>query len=213
LSAPEIRPIIHAELCHDLSDFLAMTDKADRHVTTLLLAAQAGDQDAADRLLAVVYDELRALAKARMARLHAGQTLQPTALVHETYLRLFGKGHAHLKNRRHFFFAAARAMRDILVEQARRKARPREGGGWHRVELREELAVRSPPRDEVLAVHEGLEELQRQDPLKEQIVTLRYFAGMKMKEIATVLGLSERSVHRQWRFSKAWLKNWLGRPM
>jgi RNA polymerase sigma factor (TIGR02999 family) len=182
-----------------------MKEGPNSRVTALLQTAQDGDQAAAEELLALVYDELHALAKARMARLPPGQTLQPTALVHETYARLFGKGQARLKNRGHFFFAAARAMRNILVEQARRKAALRYGGGRQRVT--EELAVRSPPRQDVLALHEALEELEQQDPLKGQIVSLRYFAGLKMKETATVLGLSERSLYRQWRFIHAWLKN------
>jgi RNA polymerase sigma factor (TIGR02999 family) len=189
-----------------------MKDKPNSKVTTLLQAAQAGDRDAADRLLAIVYDELHELANARMAGLRPGQTLQPTALVHETYIRLFGEGAAHLENRRHFFFAAARAMRNILVEQARRKAGPRHGGGWRRVELTEELAVRAPPSDEVLALNEALAELEQQDPLKGQIVNLRYFAGMRMNEIAAVLGLSERTLHRHWRFIRAWLKDRLAQP-
>jgi RNA polymerase sigma factor (TIGR02999 family) len=184
-----------------------MKEEPNSRVTALLQAAQDGDQGAAEELLALVYDELHALAKARMARLPPGQTLQPTALVHETYARLLGKGHARLKNRRHFFFAAARAMRHILVEQARRKAGPRRGGGRQRVELTEELAVSPPPRQDVLALHEALEELEQQDPLKGQIVNLRYFAGLKVKETAMVLGLSERSLYRQWRFIRAWLKN------
>jgi RNA polymerase sigma factor (TIGR02999 family) len=184
-----------------------MAHETNSRVTALLQATQAGDRDAADQLLALVYDELHVLAKARMARLPPGQTLQPTALVHETYARLFGKGNPRLKNRQHFFFAAARAMRNILVEQARRKAGPRRGGGRHRVELTDHLAVRPPPSPDLLALNEALAELEQQDPLKGQIVNLRYFAGLKMKEAATVLGLSERSLYRQWRFINAWLKN------
>jgi RNA polymerase sigma factor (TIGR02999 family) len=184
-----------------------MADEPVGKVTELLQAAQAGDREAANRLLALVYDELHALAKAQMARLPPGQTMRTTELIDEAYVRLFGKGEAHLENRRHFFFAAARAMRNILVEQARRKAGPRRGGGRKRVALTEDLAVEAPPPEEVLALHEALEDLERQDPLKGQIVNLRYFAGMRMKECAGVLGLSERTLHRQWRFIKAWMKN------
>jgi RNA polymerase sigma factor (TIGR02999 family) len=183
-----------------------MNDEPDSRVTPLLKAAQAGDREATEQLLAVVYDELHALAKARMARLPPGQTLQPTALVHETYVRLFGKADLHLENRKHFFFEAARAMRNILVEDARRKAGPRRGGDWQRVALDEELPGAAPPPDEVLALHEALEELEKQDPLKGRIVSLRYFAGLTNKEAATVLGLSERTLHRHWRFIRAWLK-------
>ena len=134
------------------------------HVTQLLRAAQAGDAVAADQLLAVVYEQLHQLARARMAHLPPGQTLQPTALVHEVYLRLADESDVTWEARRHFFFAAARAMRDILVEQARRKAGPRRGGGRHRQELDEACAVIEPPAENVLAVHEALEELEKQDP-------------------------------------------------
>src|SRR5260370_37659676 len=128
-----------------------MTDEPNSRVTALLEPAQAGDHAAAEQLLALVYDELHALAKARMARLPPGQTLQPTALVHEAYARLFGKGHARLNSRRHFFFAAARAMRNILVEQARRKAGPRRGGGPPRGGLDQEPALRPPPPERLLS--------------------------------------------------------------
>jgi RNA polymerase sigma factor (TIGR02999 family) len=175
-------------------------------LTPILQAAQAGDPAAAAQLLPLVYNELRKLAQDRMARLPPGQSLQPTALVHEVYLRLMGKHTLPLENRRHFFFAAARAMRDILVEQARRKAGPRRGGGRRRVELSEQVAVIEPPSEDVQDLHEALGELEQLDPLKARIVDLRYFAGMNMKEAAEVLGLSERTLHRHWRFIKAWLK-------
>ena len=181
-------------------------------VTATLRAAQAGDPDAAARLLPLVYDELRKLAQTRMARLPPGQTLQPTALVHEAYLRLLGKRDVQLENRRHFFFAAARAMRDILVEQARSKAGPRRGGDRRRVELQEDAVAVEPPVDDVLALHEALADLEKEDPLKAQIVNLRYFAGMSVPETAQVLGISERTLHRHWRFIKAWLKSRLGAP-
>jgi RNA polymerase sigma factor (TIGR02999 family) len=145
-----------------------------------------------------------------MAHLPPGQTLQPTALVHEAYLRLTGKSDAAWESRRHFFFAAARAMRDILVEQARRKARPVRGGGQRRQELDEACAVIEPPADNVLAVHEALGELEKQDPVKAQIVLLRYFSGLTTAETAEVLGLAERTLDRQWRFIRAWLLKKLG---
>jgi RNA polymerase sigma factor (TIGR02999 family) len=182
-------------------------------VTAILQASQAGDPDAAARLLPLVYAELRKLAQARLVRLPPGQTLQPTALVHEAYLRLMGKPDLNLEGRQHFFFAASRAMRDILVEQARRKAGPKRGGGRHRVALAEDLAVRNPPDDEILAVHEALSELEKEDPVKGQIVQLRYFAGMTIPETAAALDMSERTLHRHWRFIKAWLKNRLGAPV
>jgi RNA polymerase sigma factor (TIGR02999 family) len=187
-----------------------MTEHPDNDVTAILRAAQEGDKSAAERLLPLVYSELRQLARARMAQLPPGQTLQPTALVHEAYLRMLGKDDLHLENRRHFFFVAARAMRDILVEQARRKAGPRRGGGRHRVELDDGAAVYEPFSGDILALHEALAELEAEDALKARIVDLRYFAGMNMAEVAQVLGVSERTLHRHWRFIKAWLKSRLG---
>jgi RNA polymerase sigma factor (TIGR02999 family) len=175
-------------------------------VTAVLRAAQAGDENAAARLLPLVYDELRKLATSRLAQLPPGQTLQPTALVHEAYLRLLGKEDLQLESQRHFFFAAARAMRDILVEQARRKAGPQRGGDRRRVELPDDVAVK-PPAEDMLALHEALDDLEKEDSLKAQIVNLRFFAGMNMAETARVLGMSERTLHRHWRFLKAWLKN------
>jgi RNA polymerase sigma factor (TIGR02999 family) len=189
-----------------------MTETPDKDVTVVLRAAQGGDREAAARLLPLVYDELRKLAQDRMAHLPPGQTLQPTALVHETYLRLLGKQDLHLEGRRHFFFAAARAMRDILVEQARSKAGPKRGGDRRRLELDESTAEHGPPADEILALHEALREMEKEDPLKGQIVNLRYFAGMSMAETAQVLGMSERTLHRHWRFIKAWLKGRLNAP-
>jgi RNA polymerase sigma factor (TIGR02999 family) len=183
-----------------------------QQVTTILRAAQKGDEQAAARLLPLVYDELRKLARARLARLPPGQTLQPTALVHEAYLRLVGKSGPQPTDRRHFFFAAARAMRDILVEQARAKAGPKRGGGRKRVPLDEKAAICLPASPDVLALHEVLGELEALDPLKAQIVDLRCFAGLDVAEVADVLGLSERTVHRHWRFIKAWLKERLGEP-
>ena len=189
-----------------------MSGAPENEVSALLQAAQAGDREVPARLLPVVYAELRRLARDRLAQLPPGQTLQPTALVHEAYLRLLGKADVQFEGRRHFFFAAARAMRDILVERARRKAGPRHGGGRQRVELSEAIALAEPPPEEVLALHEALEQLEREDPLKARVVDLRYFTGMSMKETADVLGLSERTLARHWRFTRAWLKSRLGEP-
>jgi len=185
-----------------------MADEPDQPVTVLLRAAQAGAA-AAERLLAVVYEELHQLARARMACLPPGQTLQPTALVHEAYLRLIDTSDVSWESRQHFFFAAACAMRDILVEQARRKAGPVRGGR-RRQELDEACAVVEPPAENVLAVHEALDELEKQDPLKAKIVLLRYFSGLTMGETAEVLGLAERTLDRQWRYIRAWLMKRLG---
>jgi RNA polymerase sigma factor (TIGR02999 family) len=177
----------------------------DSQVTAVLRAAQAGDRQAAADLLPLVYAELHQLARARLAGQPPGQTLQPTALVHEAYLRVAGDSNVTWDGRRHFFFAAARAMRDILVEQARRKAGPKHGGGRRREELDEACAVLQPPSDDVLAVHDALQELEAHDPLKAQIILLRYFTGLTMDETAAVLGIAERTLDRHWRYIRAWL--------
>src|SRR5262245_55885839 len=187
-----------------------MSAEPDQHVTGLLRAAQAGEPGAAERLLAVVYEQLHQLARARLAQLPPGQTLQPTALVHEAYLRLADRSDVGWESRQHFFFAAARAMRDILVEQARRKAGPARGGGRRRQELDEACAVLEPPGEDILAVHEALEELEKRDPLKVKIVLLRYFSGLTTEETAEVLGLSASTLDRKWRYLRAWLLKRLG---
>jgi RNA polymerase sigma factor (TIGR02999 family) len=187
-----------------------MPAEPSQPITELLRAAQAGDAAAAERLMAVVYGELHQLARARMAHLPPGQTLQPTALVHEAYLRLADKSDVTWESRRHFFFAAARAMRDILGEQARRKAGQARGGGGRRRELDEACSVVEPTADNVLAVHEALEELEKRDPVKAQVVLLRYFSGLTTAETAEVLGLAERTLDRKWRYIRAWLLKRLG---
>jgi RNA polymerase sigma factor (TIGR02999 family) len=189
-----------------------MTDNPADEVTAVLRATRGGDGEAAARLLPLVYAELRQLAAARMARQAPGSTLQPTALVHEAYLRLVGKTDLHLEGSRHFFFAAARAMHDILVEHARGKARARRGGGRNRVVLEEVAADPGPQPEDVLAVSEALAVLEKQDPLKAQIVNLRYFAGMSAHEAARVLGMSESTLHRESRVINAWLKSRLDSP-
>jgi RNA polymerase sigma factor (TIGR02999 family) len=175
------------------------------HVSTVLQAAQSGDGQAAADLLPLVYEELHELARMRLARQPPGQTLQPTALVNEVYLRVAAETNVTWEGRQHFFFAAARAMRDILVEQARRKAGPKQGGGRRRQELDEACAVLTPPSDDVLAIHEALEELEAHDSLKAQIVLLRYFTGLTINETAAVLGLPERTLGRHWRYVRAWM--------
>jgi RNA polymerase sigma factor (TIGR02999 family) len=182
-----------------------MSSSGDSQVSLVLQAAQAGDRQAAAELLPLVYDELRKLAGHKLARQTPGQTLQPTDLVHEAYARIAGDSQVSWEGRQHFFFAAARAMRDILVEQARRKAGPKHGGGRRRQELDEACTVLKPPSDDVLAVHEALGELETRDPLKAQIVLLRYFTGLTMDETAAILGLAERTLDRHWRYLRAWL--------
>jgi RNA polymerase sigma factor (TIGR02999 family) len=173
-------------------------------VTRLLDAAVAGDPTAAAQLLPLVYDELRKLAAARMAAEPAGQTLEPTALVHEAYLRLVGGGDRAWDSRGHFF-AAAEAMRRIVVETARRKKRARHGGGRERVEVElADLPTRLPP-DDLLALDEALGRLEQIDPVKARLVNLRYFAGMTIEQAAAALDISRTTAHRYWTFARAWL--------
>ena len=161
-------------------------------------------------LLPAVYDHLRRLAQALTGQLRPGQTLQATALVHEAYLRLVGTHDPGWEGRRHFFGAAARAMRDILVEQARRKAARKHGGGAQRVELTDGLAIIEPPADDVLAVDEAIQLLQAEKPHLAEIAMLRYFAGLSANEAAAVLGVSASTLTREWRFARAWLVRRLG---
>lgn len=176
-------------------------------VTRILNAVQQGDTKAADELLPLVYDELRKLAAQKMASEAAGHTLQPTALVHEAWLRLVGNETLHFKSRAHFFASAGEAMRRILVEHARRKGSLKRGGGNKREELHEsQLALTMPP-DELLAVHEVLDELAQKDPAAAELVKLRYFVGFSLEETAAALGLSPRSAGRLWAFARAWLRH------
>jgi RNA polymerase sigma factor (TIGR02999 family) len=175
--------------------------------THILEAVMRGEAKAADELLSLVYDELRRLADQKMAHEASGHTLQPTALVHEAWLRLAGNSHPHFKSRAHFFAAAGEAMRRILVEHARHKGSLKRGGGSAREELHEsQLALRAPP-DELLAVHEALEELACKDPSAAELVKLGYFVGFSLEESAAALGLSPRSAGRLWTFARAWLRH------
>jgi RNA polymerase sigma factor (TIGR02999 family) len=174
-------------------------------VTRILAAIEQGDPHAAQQLLPLVYDELRKLAAARMAAERAGQTLQPTALVHEAYLRLVGGEERAWDSRGHFFAAAAEAMRRIVVENARRKKRARHGGGRERVEIElADLPTRMPP-DDLLAVDEALARLEQIDPVKARLVNLRYFAGLTIEQAAEALNISRTTAHRYWTFARAWL--------
>ena len=174
-------------------------------VTQILEAIQRGEAGAADQLLPVVYEELRRLAAGKMAHEAAGHTLQPTALVHEAWLRLAGNENPKWENRAHFFGAAAEAMRRILIDSARRKRAVRHGGGQQRLNVEDlDLAARSED-DQLLEVHEALDRLAAQDKVKAELVKLRYFAGLTIAEAAHVLGISEPTAKRYWAYARAWL--------
>jgi RNA polymerase sigma factor (TIGR02999 family) len=176
-------------------------------VTRILSAIEQGDPSAADRLLPLVYDELRKLAAQRLAQEKPGQTLEATALVHEAYLRLVDGDQARDWNSRgHFFAAAAEAMRRILVEKARRKARPKHGGGRRRQAMHPDLAAAPEPDEDLLALDAALARLAHTDPLKARLVELRYFAGLTGDQAAEVLGLAPRTADRHWVFARAWLR-------
>ncbi len=175
--------------------------------TLLLTAVELGEPMAAEKLLAVVYSELRKLAASKMAREAPGHTLQPTALVHEAWLRLVGSQSPSFANRAHFFSAAAEAMRRILIDRARRKMAERHGGGIQRVEL-DELNLAAPDSDpQILRVNEALEGLAKENAPQAEVVKLRYFAGMTNEEIAKVLNISVSSVKNYWTFARAWMFN------
>jgi RNA polymerase sigma factor (TIGR02999 family) len=164
----------------------------------------------AQELLPEVYAELRRLAAVLTARLQPGQTLQPTALVHEAYLRLVRQHDPGWEGRRHFFGAAAQAMREILIEQARRKHSGKHGGGANRIELSEGLALIEPPADDLLALDEAIGKLQADKPHLAEIVLLRYYTGLSVEETAGVVGRSVSTVTRDWRYARAWLAGQLG---
>lgn len=169
----------------------------------------SGDARAAERLLAIVYDELRQLAAAKMARERPGHTLQPTALVHEAWLQLGGDAQPGWQNRKHFFAAAAEAMRRVLITSARRRHAARRGAAAEHVDLEAPgLEVAAPvPDDDLLRVHEALDHLAAEDPRKAELVKLRYFVGLSIKDAAEVLGIAKRSADREWAYARAWLGN------
>jgi RNA polymerase sigma factor (TIGR02999 family) len=174
-------------------------------ITQILQAVDQGDARASEELLPLVYEDLRRQAMAQMAHEVAGQTLQPTALLHEAWLRLVGKGERHWQNRAHFYGAAAEAMRRILIENARRKARLKRGGDQLRVDYEQvELAATSPD-EKILLINDALERLQAQDPEKAQVVVQKFFGGRTNQEVAESLAVTERTVERHWAYAKAWL--------
>ena len=175
-------------------------------VTQILDAVAAGDQQAAAQLLPLVYAELRRLAAARLQNESPGQTLQPTALVHEAYLRLVGEDEAqHWDSRGHFFAAAAQAMRRILVEIARQKASLKRGGDRERMDVVDDLLATPQPREDLVALDAALTRLAETDKQAAELVQLRYFAGLPIREIAEILGIAPRTADRLWAFAKAWL--------
>jgi RNA polymerase sigma factor (TIGR02999 family) len=176
------------------------------NVTHILSAIEQGDPDAASQLLPLVYDELRKLAAQKLARETPGQTLQPTALVHEAYLRLVGESEEqHWDSLGHFFAAAAEAMRRILVEIARQKASLKRGGDRDRVDVADSLLATPEPHEDLVALDAALTRLAETNKQAAELVQLRYFAGLPIRQIAEILGVAPRTADRLWTFAKAWL--------
>ncbi len=189
-----------------------MTDQPDAEITRVLQAVGRGDRQAAEDLLPLLYDELRRLAGSKLAHEPPGQTLQPTALVHEAYLRLVGTENPGWENRGHFFAAAAQAMRRILVEAARKKARHKRGGDRRRVDLEAADMAIEPPGEDLVALDEALKRMEADDPRQGQIVNMRYFAGLTNEETATALSVSVSTVESEWRYIRRRLFNELSEP-
>jgi RNA polymerase sigma factor (TIGR02999 family) len=175
-------------------------------VTQVLQAVGAGEQHAAEKLLPLVYEELRRLAAAKMAQEASGQTLQPTALVHEAWLRLAGATPQSWNGREHFFRAAAEAMRRILVDRARQRIADKRGHNPQRTTWSDSKLQAVSPDDQMLAIHEALDQLARRDPVSADLVKLRYFVGLSMEEAAESLGLPLRTAERMWTFARTWLR-------
>ncbi len=190
-----------------------MPDNEDHRVTELLAAASAGDRAAAEELMPLVYEHLRALARGRMAREAPGRTMQATALVHEAYLRLFGENapNTNWKNRGHFYATAAEAMRRILVDQARSRGRQKRGGDYRRVPLDEVELVLDDASIDLLALDGALEELKRRDRRTYDVAMLRHFCGLTNEQTATVLDVSTRTVRQEWSVARLWLREALAR--
>jgi RNA polymerase sigma factor (TIGR02999 family) len=176
-------------------------------ITRILEEVRGGNHQATDKLLSAIYEELRRLASRKLARECPGHTLQATALVHEAYLRLLGSDSGHWENSAHFFAAAAEAMRRILVESARRKARLKHGGGRERQEVSEADAITMSDPIDMIALDDALEKLSREDKVKADLVKLRYFAGLTAEQAGKVLGISRATADRYWMFARTWLYN------
>jgi RNA polymerase sigma factor (TIGR02999 family) len=176
-------------------------------VTRILSQIESGDPSAAEQLLPLVYDELRKLAAARLAQEKPGQTLQATALVHDAYIRLVDVERAqHWNSRGHFFGAAAEAMRRILVDQARRKIRPKHGGTRQRIDLEEVSSISDDRANELIGLHDALDKLEAEAPEKAQLVKLRYFAGLSHLEAAEAMGISRATADRYWAYARVFLR-------
>jgi len=180
-------------------------------VTQILREISGGNQQGAEQLLSLVYTELKRIAAQKMAGEAPGNTLQPTALVHEAWLRMVGNQDAQFENRAHFFSAAAEAMRRILVDSARRKKALKRGAGAAHEELQEDCVAQTLPDEELLAVDEALELLTKEDPTAASLVKYRYFVGMNMGEAAATMGMSLRSAERTWTYARAWLRRQIGK--
>jgi RNA polymerase sigma factor (TIGR02999 family) len=182
-----------------------LLSKGMSEITLVLQAVGRGENRASEELLPLVYDELRQLAAARMAHESAGQTLQPTALVHEAWLRLVTEGDRTWQNRAHFFRAAAQAMRRILVDRARHKSSIKCGGGQDRLDIEDLDLAAATPDDKILLIDDALARLEAEDPESARVITLKFFGGLTNKEAAKTLGVTERTVEREWAYAKACL--------
>ncbi|MDD8051160.1 MAG: ECF-type sigma factor [Verrucomicrobiota bacterium] len=180
-------------------------------ITQMLSEIEGGNQEAAEQLMLLVYAELKRIAVHKMSGESPGHTLQPTALVHEAWMKLVGDGHSSFENRAHFFSAAAESMRRILVDSARRKRAARRGACPSREELEDEHWIQNERSDELLAVDEALDLLAQEDPIAANLVNLRYFVGMTMEEAASALGMSLRNTERTWTYARAWLRRQIGK--
>lgn len=183
-----------------------MTHKRPEQTTELLAAISDGDREAADRLMTLLYEEFRRLAARYLNRERSDITLQPTALVHEAFLRLVNQQNVDWQGRTHFFAIGAQAMRRILVDHARRKQSEKHGGGRHRIELDDQMTISKKRDEDLLAIDDALEVLSKIDPRQAKIVELRFFGGLTVAEVAEVLGVSKRTVENEWTMVRAWLR-------
>lgn len=186
-----------------------MTEPDSRHITRYLSELESGDEEAVGRLLPHVYEHLRALAVTLFQDQQEGHTLQPTALVHEVYMRLVGSSDTGFENRRHFYRVAAMAMRQLLIDHARTRGRQKRGGGAQQVELDEELESAPPGGVDALALAEALGKLRELEPRQAEVAELRFLVGLTAKETAEVLGVSERTIGLDWAMARSFLEHWM----